>query len=82
MMKRPDENTNVYEKKKRKEKLFFAPDRGSFTVEGAFVVPMVIMIIILAIHIGIQLKEDTVAMTQKPILVEGLNPVEEMYKRN
>ena len=54
---------------------------ASFTVEASFIVPMVVLIITMAIHIGFQLQTDTVEEAKKTPAVEHLEPVDEMYRK-
>lgn len=54
---------------------------ASFTVEAAFVVPMVVLVITLALHIGLELQLETVNEAKKTPTVEYLEPVDEMYRK-
>lgn len=54
---------------------------ASFTVEAAFVVPAVVLIIVMGLHIALELQDATIKEAQKKPSVENLNPVDEMYKK-
>ncbi|MBQ8662581.1 MAG: hypothetical protein IJ471_01860 [Eubacterium sp.] len=56
-------------------------DKASFTVESAYIIPFVILVIGLGIHIAYELQDTNVEEAQKAPLVESINPVEKKYEQ-
>lgn len=65
--------------KKQGKKLAFVT--ASFTVESAFVIPLVILSLTLGLHIAYELQDSNIKETKKPPAVEKLEPVEEKYRQ-
>ena len=58
----------------------FLWDRGSFTVEAALVVPLVIFLIVMVLHLAMELEQETIAEAKKDPAVQSLHPIDEMYQ--
>lgn len=56
-------------------------DKASFTVESAYIIPFVILIIVLGIHIAYELQNVNVKEAQRPPAVESIDPVEKKYEQ-
>lgn len=54
--------------------------RGSFTVEAALIVPMVIVIVLMGLQLGMERQKEIMVLACHEPLVSQLDPVEEMYK--
>lgn len=54
--------------------------QGSFTVEAAYVVPIIVIIIMMGIHLGSTLCAEVQRQTEKPAVVEMLDPVQAAYR--
>lgn len=54
--------------------------QGSFTVEAAYVVPIFVIIIMMGIHLGSSLCAEVQRQTEKPAVVETLDPVKTVYR--
>lgn len=55
-------------------------DRGSFTVEAALVVPLVIFLIVMVLHLAVELEQETIVEAQKDSAVQSLRLIDEMYQ--
>lgn len=53
--------------------------QASFTIEAAFVVPIVILVLMLGLHIAYELQDTTIAEAKKEPSVQSVDPIAEIY---
>ncbi len=65
----------------KREKIKITMLSASFTVEAAFVVPMILLIVVLLLNSGYEWQNYNIEEAQKSPAVEHLDPVEEKYRQ-
>ena len=56
--------------------------RASFTVEASMIMPLVVLIVVGAMHMAIDLQEQVADLAEQEVTVYEVDPVEEMYSHN